>query len=837
MKRDDEAWTLPEAALFAFLESGPEGLTSEEAAKRRAANGANILRESGNRRNADLLLSQFASPITLLLLAAVALSFFLGDIQDAAIILTIVLAGAALGFFQERQASKVVSDLLAFVKVRADVLRDGELVSIPLEETVPGDVVRLAAGDMIPGDCRILEAKDMFVDEAPLTGESFPAEKHPVALREASGGASRRNALFMGSHMVSGSGTAIVVRTGRETEFGGIAERLKLRPPETEFELGLRKFGALLMEVTMILVFLIFAFNVAFHRPVLDSFLFALALAVGLTPQLLPVIVTVNLASGARRMTALKVIVKRLSAIENLGSMSVLCTDKTGTLTEGTLRIRGSAGPDGSEDPATLEFARLNAVFQTGFRNPVDEALLEGWNRDFAGYEKLDEIPYDFVRKRLSILVKHGEEHLLITKGAFSGILKVCGECDRDALEERFRAFSEQGFRVLGVATRRLEGNGILSKDDERDMTFSGFLLFDDPLKESVPETIRTLRDLGIRLKIVSGDSRLLVERIARSLGIAAPKVLRGEDLRSMSDAALVRLVPEVDVFAEVEPNQKERIILSLRKSGNAVGFLGDGINDAPALHAADVGISVSGAADVAREAADMVLLERDLRVLVNGIREGRRTFANTMKYVFMATSANFGNMFSMAGASLFLPFLPLLPKQILLTNILTDLPETAIAGDDVDVEMADHPRKWDIVMIRKFMIVFGLLSSVFDALTFVSLIGILHAGTDAFRTGWFVESVVSACCVTLVIRSRRPFFRSRPGKWLVVAIGATVLVASLLPLSPWADVLGFSAPTRNAYVLIAVLVTAYLLAAERLKTFFFRRMTERTQETKRATA
>jgi P-type Mg2+ transporter len=571
------------------------------------------------------------------------------------------------------------------------------------------------------------------------------------------------------------------------------------------------------------------------ERLVLDSFLFSLALAVGLTPQLLPAIISVNLAHGAKDMARDKVIVKRLASIENFGSMNVLCSDKTGTLTEGVVRLRSALNVDGEPNDKVLLYAYINAFYETGFVNPIDEAIRAYRQFDLSGYNKLDEVPYDFVRKLLSILVSTGNGHLMVTKGALRNVLEVCSSAEtitgeivgiasvRERINEHFEEVSSKGFRALGIAYRNIGSESTISMKHETDMTFLGFLVLFDPPKADIVETIGLLKSLGVSLKIITGDNRLVAASLSRQIGFPNPKILTGPEIRRMSNEALVNRVGDVDLLAEVEPNQKERIILALRKAGNVVGYMGDGINDASALHAADVSISVDSAADVSKEAADIVLLEKDLSVLVQGVKAGRTTFANTLKYVFMATSANFGNMFSMAGASLFLPFLPLLPKQILLTNLMTDLPEMAIATDSVDSEMVEQPRRWDIKFIRKFMLKFGLLSSVFDYLTFGCLL-LIHATVDQFRTGWFMESVISACLIVLVIRSRRPFFKSKPGKYLVLATLGIVVATLLLPISPLAGLLEFQPlPLSFLFMLGAILLT-YIVAAELLKKAFYAR-------------
>ncbi len=717
------------------------------------------------------------------------------------------------------------------------MVRNGDSKEVPIEEVVPGDIVFIEASDVIPGDCLLLESKDLFVDEAALTGGTFPVEKSIGLLPPETPLSQRTNSLFMGTHVVSGSARAVVVRTGKETEFGKVSERLKLRPPETEFEHGVRRFGYLLMEITLVLVIAILAINVYFARPVIDSFLFALALAVGLTPQLLPAIISINLAHGAKRMALNKVIVKRLASIENFGSMNVLCSDKTGTLTEGVVKLQSALNVDGHESEKVLLYAFLNASYETGFMNPIDEAIRKYRPFDLSGFKKLDEVPYDFIRKRLSILISKGDTHLMVTKGALSNVLAVCSSAEiaegrivdivtvKGQVQQHFEEFSRKGFRTLGVAYKDVVSDTIITREQEADMTFLGFLILFDPPKPGIIETIRQLKHLGVSLKIITGDNRLLAANVSQQVELLNPHILTGGDLHQMSDEALLKRVNDVDVFAEVEPNHKERIILALKKAGNVVGYMGDGINDASALHTADVGISVDSAVDVAKEAADIVLLEKDLNVLVQGVREGRMTFANTLKYVFMASSANFGNMFSMAGASLFLPFLPLLPKQILLTNLLTDFPEMTIATDSVDRELVEKPRRWNIQFIRNFMLTFGILSSVFDYLTFGVLLLILHATTDQFRTGWFLESVISASVTVLVIRTRKSFFRSKPGKYLLMATLLIVVVTILFPFTPLAELLGFQPLPITILLVIGMIVVLYIIAAEITKRSFYKRV------------
>jgi len=827
-----------------LLNTSPEGLSSEEARRRLKVYGPNRLKPKKRSDPLTLFIGQFKSPLILLLLFAAFLSIYLGDMVNSTIILIIVLISGLLGFWQEYTAANAVEKLLEMVRVKAQVLRDGRETDVPFEDIVPGDIIILNAGDGIPGDCLLLGSKDLFVDEAALTGEMYPVEKMVKVLPPDMPLSKRMNSLFMGTHVVSGTAGAVVVRTGLDTEFGRISEQLRFKPPMPEFERGVKNFGYLLLEVTTVLIIAIFAINVYLARPVLDSFMFALALAVGLTPQLLPAIISINLASGARRMAKEKVIVKQLSSIENFGSMNILCSDKTGTITEGKVTVHSAVGIDGRKNDGVLLYAYLNACLESGFTSPIDTAIRHFCTLDLAGYKKADEVPYDFIRKRLSILVEKDARHIIITKGALKNVLDVCSRAEadgktepideaQDAISQLYDRLSAQGFRTLGVAYRDIGAQSIITKDDERDMTFLGIVVLYDPPKPGIIDAIKELRKLGITLKVITGDNRLVAAYINREVCMVSTQadvgdicdtcVVTGPEINNMSGEALISIAKVVNVFAEIEPSQKERIILAMKKAGNVVGYMGDGINDGPALHAADVGISVDSAVDVAKEAAQIVLLEKDLGVLTKGVEEGRKTFANTLKYVFMATSANFGNMFSMAGASLLLPFLPLLPTQILLTNLMTDFPEMTIATDTVDAELLDRPRRWNIDFIRKFMITFGLVSSIFDYMTFGVLLFLLHANERQFQTGWFMESVVSAAMIVLVIRTRKPFFKSKPGILLLIATLLIVGVVILIPYTPIAPLFRFE-PLPPVFILtLAVIVGLYVIMAEMIKKLFYK--------------
>lgn len=826
-------WHLPmEGVLAQFGVNAAEGVSETEARRKLKQYGHNALRAKTNSGWWRLLLAQFNTPLMYLLIFAALLSLILYDNTDAFIILGIILASALISFFQERSAVNAMEKLLSIVKIKTHVVRNGIKKAIPLEDVVPGDIVELSAGDVIPGDCYLLEARDLYVDEATLTGETFYAEKHPGKIVSDTPIAKRSNALFMGTHVVSGTAKALVVLTGKNTQFGKISERLTSQLPENEFEHGVRRFGYFLMEVTFILLIVIFALNIYFAKPFVESLLFALSLSVGLTPQLLPAIIAINLAHGAKKMAKDHVIVKKLASIENFGSMNILCADKTGTLTTGEIKLEKGCDYLGNENKKVLLYAYLNAKFQSGYTNPIDNAITNT-SQEIGGWKKLDEVPYDFTRKRLSVLAQKGDACVMITKGAFQEILSVCtqvetGSGERVAiarlaedLKHNFETYSNEGYRVLGLAYKENGKISSLAPQDEKQMIFLGFLVFCDPLKKDVQKTIHDLEKLGVELKIITGDNKLVALHVAKQLGLSEEEVITGAQLHQMSDRALFHQVGKKKIFTEIEPNQKERIILALRKAGNAVGFLGDGINDVTALHAADVSISVNSAAAAAKEVANIVLMKKDLSVLCEGVKAGRMTFANTLKYIFMASSANFGNMFSMAGASLFLPFLPLLPKQVLLTNLMTDFPEMTIATDRVDREMIEKPLRWNIDFIRKFMMVFGLISSFFDFATFGVLLW-LNASVDQFRTAWFIESVVSATLIVLIIRTFKPFYTSGPSRYLLFTVLGVVIFSLFLPVIPFAHQLGFTYLESKFYLFIAIIVTLYMLCVELAKRYFF---------------
>lgn len=829
-------WSLDVDAVIARLNASINGLTITQAQQRLQEYGRNSLQGKSKITPLKMFLGQFKSPIILILIFATLVSAFVQDWVDAAIILGIVFASAILSFVQEYSANNAAEKLRAQIHITTRVIRAGKEQTIPNEEVVVGDIVLLSGGNLVPADGIVLEAKDFFVNEAVLTGETYPVEKKPGKVELNAVLHERTNCVFMGTSVRSGTAKVLITETGTRTFFGQIASRLTLRTPETEFERGVRRLGYLLTEVMFILVVGIFALNVFFHKPVLDSLLFSLALAVGLTPQLLPAIININLSKGSQAMAKQDVIVRRLSSIENFGSMDILCTDKTGTITEGVIRLDHAYDVQGQDSEVVRRAAWLNAHFQNGMVNPLDEAIITTIQDEERAARKIDEIPYDFVRKRLTIVVEENGVRTMISKGAYMQVLEVCTTLEingaiqnlsdewRKKLQELYGEWSEQGYRVLGIAHRVVIEKTNYGRDDEQNMVFIGFLLFFDPPKPGVLETIQRLKDIGVQIKIITGDNKLVARHTALAIGIANPLILSGDEINNLGDEALWHMAEKIDIFADVDPNEKERIILALKKTGHVVGYMGDGINDAPSLHSADVGISVANAVDVAKESADFVLLKHDLAVLERGIREGRKTFANTLKYVFMATSANFGNMFSVAGASLFLPFLPLLPTQILLINFLTDFPEMTIATDNVDPIYVEKPHRWNIHFIRRFMLVFGPLSSIFDYLTFGLMLFAVKAHEATFQSGWFIESVLSAALVVFTLRTRLPVFHSRPSHWMLLATGMVGIVTLLIPYTPLGKLFNFKPLPPIALLGIFAIILVYFTTAEITKRWFFHR-------------
>jgi Mg2+-importing ATPase len=841
----DKYWSVPVEKLLVTLRSELNGLTVRKAKLRFRAFGPNSLDSKKKTTVLGLLASQFKSPLVLILIFASMISLLAAEWIDAVVVLVIVFGSTLLGFTQEYIASNAIDKLRSQVMIQSLILRGGHTYTLPSSRVVQGDVVLLSAGSLIPADGVVLEAKDFFVNQAVLTGETFPVEKIPGTVNESASLIERTNCVFMGTSVGSGSARVLIVKTGKETVFGQIAGKLALRPVATEFERGIQRFGYLLTRIMLVMVTVVLAVNIFMDKPAIASLLFTLALAVGLTPELLPAIISITLSHGAKRMAKMGVIVRRLNAIENLGSMDVLCTDKTGTLTEGVVELDNAYDVAGLPSASVLRLAAMNAIFQNGLINSLDEAIKKAAqhaNIKTDALIKIDEIPYDFVRKCLSVVVADvSGERTLVTKGALDKILALCttagdatdvasikplDDAMRARIEVQYDQWSSQGYRVLGLATRVVEHREqSYTRTDERELCFAGFLLFLDPPKADVRQTIIDLAQRGVSLKIITGDNRKVARHIAQEVNFPVTALMTGSEMNALSDEALMHAVEHTAVFAEVDPNQKERIILALQKMGHVVGYMGDGINDALALHTADVGISVNTAVDVAKDAADFVLLEKDLGILREGIDEGRRSFANTLKYVLTTISANFGNMFSMAVASVFLPFLPLLASQILLNNFLSDIPATAIASDRVDEEWMATPHRWDTVFIRDYMVLFGLLSSAFDFLTFGSLIWFFQSAPEEFRTGWFLESLLTELVIALVVRTRRPFYRSRPGNLLMITTAVVIAIALLLPYLPGHTFFGFVPLPASLVVGMIALTLAYVFAVEMAKKVFYARV------------
>jgi Mg2+-importing ATPase len=812
--------------------STPVGLTTAEARLRLAESGANELLPASRVSRHLARIGAAFNPLTLILLVAAAVSGWLGEVVNAAVIATVVATSTAIQFAQTARADRAVRRLREGVGVTATVRRDGAWVEVLRREVVPGDIIRLSAGDLVPADARLVEARDLHVQQAALTGESLPAEKQAGAEEDtATPTPDRANRVFFGTSVVSGTGTAVVTATGRATAFGNVAARLASAPPETAFDRGVRHFGLFITQTVLVMVVFVFLVCSVRQRDPFESLLFALALAVGLTPELLPMIVAVTLARGAERMARRHVVVKHLAAIQNLGSIDVLCTDKTGTLTLGEMTLEGWSGPTGEPSDRVLLLAYLHSRHETGIRSPLDAAVLtRPAPPGVEAYRKRDEVPFDSDRRRASVVLDCPEGTRFVTKGSPEGVLAVCGaitgpEGERELTpEDRARVLAElarlgaSGYRVLAVAAREVAPREQYTRADEVGLTFAGLLWFRDPIRPDAARAVHALGRDGVRVVMLTGDNESVARAVAGQVGLPAEAVLTGADVSRLSDPALGVAAERTPVFARMSPAQKTRVLAALKARGHAVGFLGDGVNDAPSLHAADVGVSVSGAVDVAKEAAAVILTRPGLAVLHAGVMEGRQAFGNVTKYLLMGTSSNFGNMLSMSLATVFLPFLPMLPAQVLLNNLLYDAAQLPIPTDRVDPGFARKPRRWDIGLIGRFMLVAGPISSAFDLLAFAGLIGLFHASERQFQTAWFVESLLTQTLVLLVIRTSGDPLRHPPSRLLAWTIAAVCVAAVALPYSPLAAPLGFE-PLPVAYLgFIAALVAGYLAAVALVK-------------------
>jgi Mg2+-importing ATPase len=843
MDKQTNFWDLPLQDVLKHVDSSPQGLTSEEAEKRLQQYGPNSMAKVSRFATLFEFLHLFTNPLVIILLVASFISMALGDKIDSSIIIAIVMISVLVDFFQEYQAKKAVEALKKQVASTATVLRDGKQQEISPTLLVPGDVIILNAGDVVPADGRLIEEKDVHAHESALTGESFPVEKEVMELGDGDHTIGEAvNSVFLGTNIQTGIATAVVVRTGKNTAFGDIAARLAERAPETEFDRGIRNFGLMISRVTLFLVLAVFLINTAYHKPFMSSFLFAVALAIGLTPELLPVIISVTLAQGARRMAAKKVITKQLTSIENFGSMEILCSDKTGTLTEGDIVLDLHVAVDGTSDDTVMEYLYLNSFFEAGIKSPLDDAILKHTHPCIDQFTKIDEIPFDFNRRRLSVIVqKAGDAAIVITKGEAEGMFDVCksvavksvsvggetipfDDTQRKVAADTFQKLSADGYRVLGVAIKQTDVQPKYTKDIEADLTLVGFAAFLDPPKEGIKDTLDLLKRDGINIVIMTGDNQYVTRKVATDVGLSTDSILTGADMDQMDDGALGLKAEQGAIFARVSPEQKNRVITALKARNRVVAFMGDGINDAPSLHAADVGISVANGVDVAKEAANIILLEKDLNVLHDGVIEGRRSFANIMKYIIMGISSNFGNMFSMAAASLFLPFLPMLATQILTNNLLYALSQMAIPTDNVDPELLRTPKRWNVDFIKQFMYIMGPISSIYDFLTFGVLLFWFHANEAMFHTGWFVESLVTQTMVVFVIRTAKSPFVSKPSKQLTASVLGITALAFAIPYLPIAPYLRFVPLPLSLLGIIVLMTISYLALVQVVKAWFYKK-------------
>jgi Mg2+-importing ATPase len=852
----------PVEDLFSRLDSSLNGLSPEEAERRLEVYGRNELAKKRKRSAIVDFLLHFKSPLVIILMIAGLISGYIGEVLNTVIIFVIVFISVVLDFYQENKAENAAEMLKEAVTVTATVIRGGIKQEIKVHDVVLGDIIYLSAGDITPADARVISAKDFFINQSALTGESFPVEKTSALIKTKDLATTEwNNYLFMGTSVVSGTAVAVVVKTGSSTEYGKIAKKLVEKAPETEFEKGVKHFGFFMMKMTMILVIFAFMINALLNpsaEGITTALLFAVALAVGLTPELLPMIITINLSRGAIVMSKKGVIVKRLAAIDNFGSMNVLCTDKTGTLTDNKITLVLHVNPNGDDDDKVLLYSYLNSFYQSGLKSPMDEAILVHEQIDTSEYQKIDEVPFDFVRRRVSVVVENDRQKYFISKGAPEEILKASAFCEIDGLavdlteelrkkaEQKYYELSTEGFRVLGAAYKKLkEEKTVYSVDDECDMVFMGFVAFLDPPKETSRESIKLLTDAGIELKILTGDNEQVTRKTCETLGFEIKGIALGNEISQMSEEALARTVEEANVFARVTPIQKNRIIALLKRNGHVVGFMGDGINDAPSLKTCDVGVSVNNAVDIAKESADIILLKNDLTVLAEGVIEGRRTFGNTMKYIMMSVSSNFGNMLSVVGATLilsllgliyapmkpwvFVGFLPMLPIQILLNNLLYDFSQSTITTDNVDAEYIEKPKRWDIGYIKSFMLTLGPVSSLFDFLTFFIMIFVFlpFVVTDQFpqlfQTAWFMVSIITQSLIIFVIRTRTsPFWKSKPSKYLAFSSIAIISIAVILPFTEFGmSYFKFIPLPFEFFIVLTGLVLSYLALGEVIKRWF----------------
>ena len=825
--------------LFEKLKSSQKGLTEEEAKKRLEEYGYNEPAKKKKRTILFQILSKFINPLVIVLLIIAGFSLFFGEKISAILVILMALMSVFLSFIQEYRAGREAEKLSEMVRSTATVYRNGRSKEIKIREIVPGDIVDLFAGDMIPADLRIISCKDLFINQAALTGESFPVEKIAEPIKPKNGApAELTNIAFMGSTVVSGTALGVVVKIGLATQFGELSRKLATIAVESGFDKGIRKFTWLMIRAMLILVLVIFAINALSKGNTIQALLFALSVAVGLTPEMLPVLVALNLSKGAIAMSKKEVIVKRLNAIQNFGAMDVVCTDKTGTLTLDKIVLEKHCDVVRKDNEDVLRFAYINSFYQTGLKNILDRAILRHERLLVKQYKKIDEIPFDFSRKMMSVVIETNGKNRIITKGAPEEIFKRCTKYELDGdimdmeqliltdLKTEYDGLSADGFRVLAIAYKDFEKTKErYSRDDEHDLILKGYIAFLDPPKPTAKKTIETLRSLGIEFKVLTGDNELVTKKICSEVGLDAQGIITGEQVEKATDVELKELVKTTSVFARLSPLQKERVIHALHENRHIVGYLGDGINDAPALKAADVGISVNNAVDIAKESADIILLKKSLMVLGDGVIEGRKTFGNILKYIKMGSSSNFGNMFSMTGASIFLPFLPMLPIQILLNNFLYDLSQVAIPADAVDQEYLLKARPWNVEYIKKFMVIIGPISSIFDFVTFGVLLFVFKASESFFHTGWFLESLCTQTLVIHVIRTGKiPFIESKPSQFLIFTSIYIVTIGLVIPFTPLGKYFGFISPPATYFIALITIIIAYLFMVQSVKKWFIKK-------------
>ena len=824
--------------IYKNLNSSVNGLSWKDLKIRLKKYGKNTLIEEKNHNHLMEFLGEFRNPLIIILLVASIISVVLGENLNALIVIVIVLVSTILNFVQERKAGNAAEKLKERLKTKVMVIRDGKHSEVNLADIFPGDLVFLNAGDLVPADCRVISAKDFFINQSALTGESFPVEKSASKVSMKNPSLSDLfNTVFSGTNVETGTATVLVLKTGKDTEFGKIAHNISQVEPQTDFTMGINKFSNLILKTTIFIVLAIFLINSLLKRDFYESFLFAIAVAVGLTPELLPMILSVTMSSGSVKMAQKGVIVKKLVAIPNFGSMDILCTDKTGTLTEDRIVLVKYTDLLGNDSEDVLLHAYLTSFFQTGISNPLDEAVKKFKNLKIDRYQKIDEIPFDFLRKRMSVVVEKSGERTLISKGAPEEVFKECKyywskgrkvkltESNKNKAEELYYKLSREGYRVLAIASKKVDKDGrVYEVNDETGMTLLGFIAFLDPAKASAKDVIKKMEKAGVSIKIITGDNELVTERICAELDIPVKGVLLGYQIDSLTDDALRVVVEKTTIFARFSPDEKNRIISALRANGHVVGYMGDGINDAPSLKSADVGISVENAVDVAKESADIILTDKSLKALLDGILEGRKTFGNSMKYIMMGVSSNFGNMFSVIAAVTFLPFLPMLPIQILLNNLLYDFSQITIPGDNVDSEYIASPKRWNMPFVKKFMVVFGLISSCFDILTFYILYVVFAAGEKTFQTGWFIESLATQTLIIHVIRTRKtPFLKSIASNGLLISTVLVVAAGWILPYTALGKYFGFEQLPAQILIAIAAIVLIYLIIVEIGKRIFYK--------------